>query len=286
MAADLTVAVQMDFPVGESWLESMPEELLTKIMKSLGLDDALGQHGCVRDQATFKKGISELLGLCLASKRLEAVVRPVIYDEVLICGTTELVLLFRTLTKNHQIGEYIKKLAFSTTFKGQNPDYEPLDREILRGLDTDLELMLPKGSATMTGRQENEIRTSLYLKVLERAPNVKHFAMNPASWSVRGLEGRDLAPFGMASIQAYRKLRLQIPTSRLPKSLTTLTLNGNYQGWAEGLPTPLSNFLCQEVSDETKLKEMRWSCDDTTWFASLPGHQWASNGMSKLSCCP
>lgn len=269
----------MEFPVGESRLEAMPNELLMKIMKFVGLDDALNQVHFAEYQATYNKAISQLLGLSLTSKRLEAVVRPVIYCEVLICRSAELVLLFTTLTENPRLGEYIKRLSFSATFRRQDPDHEFLDLDNLRGLDPDLDLILPESLTTMTSRQENDIRTILYLKVLEKAPKAEKVAMNTASWNARGVHEGRLAAFGIASIMAHRAVMPQIPLSRVPESLTTLYLTGDYRGLPEGLPRQISNFWCQGVSDEAKVKKLFWLRDDTTWFDSLPGQQWAQNGM-------
>lgn len=117
MAADPTLIIQMDFPVGKSLLESMPDELLTIVNKDLAPENAV-KHLDARFRAAYKEGIKELLSLCLVSKRLEAVVRPVIFGKILICRSTELVLLLRTLTENRRMGEYIKNLVFATTFLG------------------------------------------------------------------------------------------------------------------------------------------------------------------------
>lgn len=280
MAADSTLFIQMDFPVGKSRLETMPCELLTMIAKLFAPKDGL-KHDGDTFPATYKKGISELLRVALVSKTLEAVVRPVIYDEVLIYRSTELILLLRTLTENRRTGEYIKGLVLYTTFLRQDPNHERLDLENLRGLDPNLDLILPEGSATMTSRQENELRRNLYLKVLEKAPKVQNVAMNTSSWAVRGLGDQQLAPFGIASVMAHnRGVTPQMP--QLPKSVTTLILRGAYQGLADGLSRQISGFWDQELSDESNLKGITWLYDDTTWFDSLPGAQWASNGMSSL----
>lgn len=284
MAAEPTLTIQMAFPVGKSWLESLPDEVLVTVMKSLAPEDPLKQHGH-KVLAAYKKGISELLGLSLVSKRLEAVVRTVIYDKVLICRSTDLILLLRTLTENRRTGEYIKNLVFYTTFLRQDPDHESLDLDTLRGLDPGLDLILPGGSARMTSRQENELRTNLYLKVVEKAPNVQTVAMNTASWAVRGLDDWKLAAFGIASAMAHGQgVTPQIPLPQLPKSVTTLTLEGRYQGLVDGLSRQISGFWAQDMSDESKLKTMTWLHDHTTWFDSLPSGQWASNGMSRLQC--
>ncbi|KAI7783838.1 hypothetical protein LA080_011311 [Diaporthe eres] len=116
----------MAFPVGKSWLENLPDERLIIVMKNLAPEDALKQHGH-KFLAAYEKGISELLGLSLDSKRLEAVVRTVIYDKILICRSTDLILLLRTLTENRRTGEYIKNLVFYTAFLRQDPDHEYLD---------------------------------------------------------------------------------------------------------------------------------------------------------------
>lgn len=280
MAADPTLIIQMDFPVGKSLLESMPDELLTIVNKNLAPENAV-KHLDARFRAAYKEGIKELLSLCLVSKRLEAVVRPVIFGKILICRSTELVLLLRTLTENRRMGEYIKNLVFATTFLGQDPDHELLNLDILRGLDFDLDLILPEKQARMTSRQENELQSNLCLMVLEKAPNVEKATMNPPSWSVRGLSNDQLATFGISSAVAHNRVATpQMPPSRLPKSLRTLTIEGPFEdrGLMEGLPQQFSVFWHKDLAHECNLKKLVWMYDDTTWFDSLPGSQWASRG--------
>lgn len=284
MSTDTTQTLQVGFPVGKSRLEAMPDELLEMVTKFLAPKDAL-QHLDPPTRTGYRKGISDLLDLCLVSKRLEVVVRPVIFGTVMICRSIQLVRLFRTLTENPVLGENIKKLEFYTQFSRQEPDHEFLDLGILRGLDPDIDSTLPQGSARISGRQENEIRSNVYVKVLEKAPNVKQVTINPPTWSVRGINDAALAAFGVASAVAHKQAAMPQPSlRRLPESLEALILEGDpfQRGIKEGLPKQISRMLSQDQADGSKLVRMAWFSDDTTWFSGLPGQEWNSAGMSIL----
>lgn len=274
----------MEFPAGESRLETMPTELLETIAKFSAHGVAFKPYSAMSRDA-YKKGVSKLLSLCLVSKSLDAVVRPLIFDNVLICRSTELILLLRTLTESREMGEHIKKLDLSTTFLRRDADHGFLDVDVLRGLNPDLDLILPEASARMTSRQENDFRIDLYLKVLEKAPNVNTVKMNPPYWTVRGIEDRQLSSFGIVSIMAHKRMAMaRASLFPLPKTLTALTIEGREQneGLVEGLPRQISRFWPQDPANTSKLEKVIWLFDDTTWFDSLPGSQWASDGMSKL----
>lgn len=262
----------------------MPVELLQMVMKFVARGDAL-DSSTARSRDPYKKRVSELLSLCLVSKRLDAVVRPLIFNKVLIFRSTELILLLRTLVENRGVGKYIRMLDLSTTFLRRDPDHEFLNVDVLRGLHPDLDVKLPDGSARMTSRKENDLRSDLYLKVLEKAPNVNKLNMNQPSWAVRGLRDRQLFPFGIKSIVDHKRTaRHQASKFRLSQALRDLTIQGRpgYEGLTEGLPRQTSGFLNQDPTDESNLERMLWMYDDTTWFASLPGAQWASDGMPSV----
>lgn len=284
MAANLTLNLQMDFPVGKSRLETMPNELLKMVIKSLAPEDAL-KGSSTKYRASYKKEVSKLLSLCLVSKSLEAHVRPVVYENVLICQSTDLILLLRTLIENHELGGYITKLELSTKFLRQDPDHESLNLGLLRKLGSDLGLTLPKEPGRMTSRQENDLRGNLYVKVLDKAPNVESATMTAPSWAVRGLSDRLLSAFGAWSIEKHTLVaKPPASLSQIPKQLKTLTIEGREkaEGLMEGLPGQISGIWSGGQDDESKLKEIIFMFDDTTWFDSFPGARWAPDGMSSF----
>lgn len=70
-----------------------------------------------------------------------------------------------TTTRGWRLGGHIKQLEFPTQSSRSDPDHEFLDLEILHGLDSDLDSTLPQRSARINSRQENEIRSNIYVKV-------------------------------------------------------------------------------------------------------------------------
>ena len=275
----------MDCPVGKSTLESMPVELLEKVA-NLALDVALG-HTDANARAAYKKGTSKLLTFCLVSKKLKSVVRPAIFRHVSIRRSSDLILLFRTLTENREVGGHIRQLTLTTTFLRQGQGYEALDLQLLKGIDPDFDLVQPHGSAIMTSRQENQIRINLYLKVLNKAPNVVGVTINIPSWTVRGCDDGGISALGIASIMATNRVAMpQISLARLPEALRVLTIEGQHKGLMEGLPRQLSKLWAQESTKASKLEKMVWLRGDTTWFDSLPSQQWGPKGMSSLNSSP
>lgn len=284
MAANPTLTLQMDFPVVKPWFETMPYELLEEVAKFLAPDNALN-HADVKFRAAYKKGFSSLLNLCLVSKRLEAVVQPVIFRNILIWRSSDLILLYRTLTENPEVGGYIRTLVLSTAFLRCQKDHEMLDLRLLRTIDSDFDLNGRRGS--LTSREENELRSTLYLKVLEKVPGVKEVTLNTPRWAVRGLNDGQLLEFGIASAMANNRVVMpQNSSFRLPQALHTLTIEGQYQGLAEGLPRQFRNLWPQKLNGVSNFETMVWVRDDTTWFDSLPGRQWATNGKSSPSLLP
>lgn len=282
MSTDTTQTLQVAFPVGESHLETMPNEVLLMVVKIIAPEDTL-QHLDHPTRHVYRTGISELLNLCLVSKRLEAIVRPVIFGTVKICQSTQLVRLLRTLTENPGLGEHIKKLEFYIQSSQRESDLDFLDLGILRGLDSNLDSTLPQDSSGISGRQENEIRSNIYLKVLEKAPNVKQVTLNPPTWPVRSTDDAHSPASGVASAVAHKQAAMPQPSfRRLPESLKVLIVQGNpFQlGITEGLPKQISRMLSQDRVDGSKLEKMAWFYDDTTWFYGLPGQEWTSAGMS------
>ncbi|KAG6362250.1 hypothetical protein INS49_010480 [Diaporthe citri] len=279
MAADPTITLQMDFPVVEPRFDTMPYELLEEVARFLAPDNTL-DHADANCRAAYKKGMSDLLNLCLVSKMLEAVVRPAIFRNIIIWRSTELILLYRTLTENHGVGGYIKTLVLSTAFLRCKKHHEMLDLQLLGTIDSDFDLVRRHGSLGMTSRQENELRSNLYLKVLEKAPSVKEVTLNTPRWAVRGLDDGQLPEFGIASAMANSPVvTAQNSSFRLPQALHTLTIEGQYQGLVEGLPGQFHKLWSQKLNGLSNLKTMVWLRDDTTWFDSLPGRQWATNGF-------
>lgn len=82
----------MAFSASESRLETMPTELLETIAKFSAHRVAFKPYNAMSQDA-YKKGVSKLLSLCLVSKSLDAVVQPLIFNNVLICWSTKLIFL-------------------------------------------------------------------------------------------------------------------------------------------------------------------------------------------------
>lgn len=281
MASDTTGITQVRFPAGKSPFEKMPLEILEKIAR-IRIPDAWDID--TTPWLTHKNDISKLFTLCLVSKRLESVVRPAIFRNVTIRRSADLIRLLRALLENRTLGGHIRRLTLSTTFLRHEEGYERLDLQLLKGLDPDFDSAQPRGSAVLPSREENQVRINLYLKVLNKAPNVVEVTMNTPSWVVRSWDAERISPYGIASVMANNHVTLpQTSLARMPDTLKVLTIEGQHEGLMEGVPRQFSKLWTQETTQASKLEKMVWLMANTTWFYSLPSRQWGPDGMSSLS---
>lgn len=217
----------MEFPTGFSPPESIPNEVLTMIAETLAPGDDDELHNS-RGKAAYKEERRMLLNLCLVSKRMEAVVRPVLFSQVFIYHSTELILFYRSLNENHKLGEYVQMLILATVFLRNHKDHEALDFRLLRGFDSDFDLIRPHSSAGIPSLAENQVRTNVYLKILSKAQYLTAVAINIPSWLVRGLDDGHLTDFRQTSIiSANRLMPAQAPELQHRKALTTLAIEGH-----------------------------------------------------------
>lgn len=280
MAIKSTRIVHIRWPAGSSRLETLPAELLNVITDDLVLETDLDHTGA-RSRTAYKDGLSNLGSLCLVSKCLDTKIRPVMLRKVPIYRSIELVLLYRALTENPMLGGYIRQLVLATPFSRQEIEYEMLQFHLLRGVDSDFDFPQPHASGSMTTRMENKLRFDLYLKVLNKAPNVTKVAIDALSWSVRGLNDKQLALFRAASDMLDNLADMpETPLLQMPKDVKTVNINGPVRGLVEALPSQLAKIWSQT----SKLETLVWTRDDSAWFDNLPSRslELEGTGMSWL----
>ncbi|KAH8777782.1 hypothetical protein F5883DRAFT_613987 [Diaporthe sp. PMI_573] len=92
---------------GNSYLESLPDELLTAIFDKLLDDDERSEHDIHKD----------LVSLCRVSKRIDPVARPLLFEKVTILRPHTLILIYRTLLGTGCLAEQIKEIYFDDDFR-------------------------------------------------------------------------------------------------------------------------------------------------------------------------
>jgi hypothetical protein len=92
---------------GNSYLESLPDELLTAIFDKLLHDDERSEHDIHKD----------LGSLCRVSKRIDPVARPLLFEKVTILSPHMLILIYRTLLGAGCLAEQIKEIYFDDSFR-------------------------------------------------------------------------------------------------------------------------------------------------------------------------
>ncbi|KAJ0114290.1 hypothetical protein J7T55_010679 [Diaporthe amygdali] len=281
MAIKSTRIVHIRWPAGSSRLETLPAELLNVITDDLVLETDLDHTGA-RSRTAYKDGLSNLGRLCSVSKCLDTKIRPIMLRKVSIYRSIELIRLYRTLTENPMLGGYIRQLVLATPFSRQEIEYEMLHFHVLHGVDSDFDFSQPHASGSMTTRMENKLRFDLYLKVLNKAPNVTKVAIDALSWSVRGLNDKQLALFRAASDMLDNLAEMpETPLLQMPEDVKTVNINGPVRGLVEALPSQLAKIWSQT----SKLETLVWTRDDSAWFDNLPSRSLELEGTGPKRMC-
>ncbi|KAK2609841.1 hypothetical protein N8I77_003318 [Diaporthe amygdali] len=281
MAIKSTRIVHIRWPAGSSRLETLPAELLNVITDDLVLETDLDHTGA-RSRTAYKDGLSNLGSLCLVSKCLDTKIRPIMLRKVPIYRSIELILLYRALTENPMLGGYIRQLVLATPFSRQEIEYEMLQFHLLRGVDSDFNFSQHHASGSMTTRMENKLRFDLYLKILNIAPNVTEVAIDALSWSVRGLNDKQLALFRAASDMLDNLAEMpETPLLQMPEDVKTVNINGPVRGLVEALPSQLAKIWSQT----SKLETLVWTRDDSAWFDNLPSRSLELEGTGPKRMC-
>ncbi|ROW00368.1 hypothetical protein VMCG_07247 [Cytospora schulzeri] len=124
-------------------LQAFPNEPLTMVLKNLAFQD-VDEYPGTETQYAIEEAYKDLRNLCLVSKTIEAVARPILFENTMDFRCTNLVALYRTLLCNERLGRYIKHLALNAVFRWYRPgkrppNYSRLPLSSLEGLDADLD---------------------------------------------------------------------------------------------------------------------------------------------------
>ncbi|KAG6354012.1 hypothetical protein INS49_004983 [Diaporthe citri] len=106
-----------------SHLNVLPFELLRHIFGYLAPDNVQPHLSDISLYA-YKQAQNVLQNVCLVSKQMEAVARPLLYQGVIINNSDALSYFLRTLDENQPLGQRVKQLVFEVPCSSQDERYQ------------------------------------------------------------------------------------------------------------------------------------------------------------------
>lgn len=188
----------LPYPPGESKLELTPTELLATIFGQLSQNDPqsfidLQNQAVVEaDQAAH----GNMRSLCLTSKRVDRVARPLLFRNITITSPTNLLKLYESLQESPQLGFHVKQLSFEILLEKVWPvDFLPLPSSrsgnLLSGWDEETRPTSCLQTPHRRHRDDystyccDQILSCCYFEILRRTPRVHRLVL--------GIQARALA---------------------------------------------------------------------------------------------
>lgn len=224
------------YPQGQSKLELMPTETLEDIFSYLSHNEVLSskapdKHAINANQLSQKN----MNSLCLTSKRVDSVARPLLFRNITVTSTPKLLLLCGALQESAQLGGYVRQISFEITLKETelwDSLTPPFSRDVSLLMDG-FKRIPRRDKWKISNLYFDHVLSSSYFEVLRRTPRVHHLVlrMQPTGSETRDAgfsEGRGdiYRPFFDCVQQAMYPSRANGRTKFLPR-LTTLQLLGD-----------------------------------------------------------
>lgn len=167
---------RLPYPEGESKLELMPTEVLEKIFEQLSQNDLQSFHDLRNDDLlqANRSAHANMRSLCLTSKQVDAVARPLLFRTITVSSSAMLLRLYETLLANAQLGCYVRQISFEILRVQVNlwdflPARSPQSQSLLTGWDEDFDDYEP---AAFNDHSCDQIISSCYFEILRRTPKV------------------------------------------------------------------------------------------------------------------
>lgn len=235
---DLSTPKSQDlaYPQGQSKLELLPTEILDDIFSYLSHNEVLSSKAPDKHAIHANQLAQENMNsLCLTSKRVDSVARPLLFRNITITSTLKLLLLCGALQGTAQLGCYVRQISFEIMLKETelwDSLTPPFSRDV--GLLIDgFKRISRQDKWTMSNLYFDHVLSSSYFEVLRRTPRVYHLVlrMQPTDGVTRDAgfsegSGDIYQPFFDRVQQAMNPSRANGCTWFLPR-LTTLQLLGD-----------------------------------------------------------
>lgn len=184
---------------GKSRLELLPNELLVITVEAL----ASGNPD-IQDIAAYRAYRNSLRSLCLVSRTMAAIARPVLYRDVRLYSRMAVVRLYATFCLVPMLAGHVKSILFCPPDDSRSGDIRTIDLRPLRPFqDTDYAFWTrgrSKAKIRMPQKTREELVCTLFAKALSRIP-----ALVPCT--------SNFLSFAPSPRDALRNFQL-IPTSR------------------------------------------------------------------------
>lgn len=180
----------LPYPPGESKLELTPTEVLSIIFNQLSQNN-LQSFLDLQYQALVEANRAahrNMRSLCLTSKRVDRVARPLLFQNITITSPTSLLMLYESLQESPQLGCHVKQLSFEILLGHVSPcDFLPLrssrSANLLLGWDEETR---PTSSLEKSSRRNDEdystyccdqILSNCYFEIVRRTPRIHRLVL-------------------------------------------------------------------------------------------------------------
>lgn len=250
----------------------MPTETLDDIFSYLSHNEVLfskapDKHAIHANQVAQKN----MNSLCLTSKRVDSIARPLLFRNITITSTPKLLLLCGALKATAQLGCYVRQISFEIMLKETElwDSLTPPSSHDVNLLMNGFGLVPRRDKRTISNLYFDHVLSSSFFEVLRRTPRVHHLVlrMQPTDRETRDAgfserRGDIYRPFFDLVQQALNPSRTNGRTRFLPR-LTTLQLLGD--------PRDPDNMFdietCEPLLRIKTLKTVITFRDNGRWFA-------------------
>lgn len=171
-------------PPGESKLELTPTEVLAMIFGQLSQND-LQSFIDLQDQALVdanRAAHRNMRSLCLTSKRVDRVARPLLFHNITITSPTSLIMLYESLQESAQLGCHVKQLSFEILpGKVEPSDFLPLpsarSATLLSGWDAYPGESSRRNNKSYSTYCCDQILSSCYFEILCKTPRIHRLVL-------------------------------------------------------------------------------------------------------------
>lgn len=160
--------------------ESLPAEVLFEIVGYLCAGNLEHYKADELIDAPNQTYHSTLSHLCLVSKQMAAIARPLLYQTIFVFDTGTLVYLFRTVSRYHILAEHVKQLVLSIPFDHKGQHHQGPDLNLIypwKRLDLGGDWKSPFPHHKRGVRRHWEQLCDLYVEVMRRCINLQYIGL-------------------------------------------------------------------------------------------------------------
>lgn len=247
---------------GNSRLETLPIELLIMILRELA-PAATDLEGHEAEQ----KQCDDLLRICLVSKTMDAIARPLLYQDIRLCRLDAIVYLLATFYRNPSLTDFVRSVFFNP---GAEDDDVPLFCNLdltpmCRHQDPDYALWTAgkvTAKARMSPMTREQVIYTMFNKVLSRTPALQslYFKLPSVSTTI-GLEHRTRHPYTSRHGVHLQKIKILFEDFFLGHAFSSLA-NLSTVGILEDNHRPITSSnagLLRKLFSLPGLKKAVWS---------------------------